>query len=171
MEVRITGQQELFNALKNFEQQAILQEADQALKRAGMNIIAEAQMNLRNNHTNTTGRLSQSGRVQRTKEAGGGYDVGFMSGEDNYAGAVEFGRRPGKMPPPDAMAQYVYKKHHLTDRRRARAWGWALAVKIGAKGTRPHPYFEPAVKNNQMRVLTEVADAVRRTINRLTTNV
>lgn len=171
MEVRITGQRELINALKNFEQQAALKDADRALRQAGMNIIAEAQQNLRDNHTNTTGRLSQSGKVQKATDSEGGYDVGFMSGENNYAGAVEFGRRPGKMPPPDAMAQYVYKKHHLTDRRRARAWGWALAVKIGEKGTRPHPYFEPAVKNNQAKIVKEVSEAVQRTINRLTTNV
>lgn len=171
MEVSITGQQELFNALKNFEQQAVLQDADRALKRAGMNIIAEAQMNLRNNHTNTTGRLSQSGRVQKTSEAGGGYDVGFLSGEGNYAGAVEFGRRPGKMPPPEAMAQYVYKKHHLSDRKKARAWGWALAKSIGQKGTKPHPYFAPAVTKSQAMIVREISESIQRTINRLTTNV
>ena len=168
MEVTIEGQQELFNALRNFEQQAVLRDADQALWRAGKNIIADAQDNLRSNNINTTGRLSQSGRVQK---AGDGYDVGFMSGEKNYAGAVEYGRVPGRMPPPDAMAQYVYKKHHLSDRRRARAWGWALAKSIGAHGTKPHPYFAPAVERNQTAIVREISESVKRTINRLTTNV
>lgn len=171
MEVSITGQQELFNALRNFEQQAVLKDADLALRRAGMNIIQDAQRNIREKGITTTGRLISSGKVQKTHEAGGGYDVGFMEGEKNYAGAVEFGRRPGRMPPPSMMEQYAYKKLHLKDRKQSRAIGWAMAKSIAKKGTKPHPYFVPAVTKNQGTIIREISEAIQRTINRLTTNV
>ena len=182
MEVSITGQQELFNALKNFEQQAVLKDADYALQRAGMYIIADAQETLRQKNINTTGRLSQSGRVQRVKD---GFDVGFMSGESNYAGAVEFGRRPGLPPPYKKIRQWLRKKHSgdFNAIRSAAAFAGkkyqsyltgiaiATAKSIGKKGTKPNPFFAPAVAKNQAMIVREIAEAIQRTINRLTTNV
>ena len=166
MEIQITGTQEVINALQRVGQKEILQAADRGLQAAGMDIIADAQENLRKNNTNTTGLLSQSGKVAKSKDVGGGYDVGFMSGEKNYAGAVEYGRRAGKMPPPDALDAWVYKKFHLTDGRVSRAIGWALAKHIAKHGTQPHPFFAPAVQKNQNRILQRVRDAIQIVINR-----
>lgn len=165
MNVTITGIPELTNALAQVSAEA-LRAADRGLQKAGMHIVADAQENLRKNGTNTTGRLSQTGKVQRTREAGGGWDAGFMGGEKNYAGAVEYGRRPGRIPPPDEITAWAYKKLHLRDWKKARAIGWGAAVNIGKHGTKGRPFFEPSVAKNRTRVLTEVRDAVLQVINR-----
>jgi HK97 gp10 family phage protein len=146
----------------------VLRAADRGLKAAGMNIIADAKENLRANHTNATGRLSQSGRVQKAADGGSGYDVGFMS-DKAYAGAVEYGRRAGRMPPPDELGEWAYKKLRIRDRKLARAAGWGLAKHIAKHGTQPHPFFKPAVDKNQPRIAAAVRDAVQQVTNR--TNV
>jgi HK97 gp10 family phage protein len=175
MEVHIEGVEKV-NARLAALGPEVLRAADRGLKAAGMNIIADAKENLRANHTNATGRLSQSGRVQKAADGGSGYDVGFMS-DKAYAGAVEYGRRAGKLkyykklkqtrhqpPPPDELGQWAYKKHGLP-----RSAGWALAWYIGAHGTKPHPFFKPAVDKNQPRIAAAVRDAVQQVTNR--TNV
>lgn len=161
MQIQITGIQELNASLAKMGP-AVIAAADRGLKTAGMHIIADAQDTLRRENINTTGLLSQSGKVVKDKD---GYDVGFMS-DKSYASAVEYGRRAGRIPPPDVMAAYAYKKFHLNDRKLARAIGWGLAINIGKHGTRPHPFFGPAVQKNQGRVVSAIKDAVAHVINR-----
>lgn len=165
MEVQITGIQELQNALQNVGRGEILRAADRGLKNAGKAIVADGKENLRKNGTNTTGLLSESGKVCRSSE-GEGYDAGFMSGEKNYAGAVEYGRRAGRMPPPDMLDAWAYKKMHLHDRKASRAIGWAIAKHIAKNGTRPHPFFAPAVQKNQPRILAMVREEIAKVLNR-----
>ena len=165
MNVTITGVPELNKALAAFGKESV-QAADRGLQRAGGHIVEDAREALRKNNINATGRLSQTGRVQRTREAGGGWDAGFMAGEKNYAGAVEYGRRPGRIPPPDEIASWAYKKLRIRDLKKARAIGWGAAVNIGKHGTKPHPFFAPAVAKNRNRVLTEVRAAVLQVMNR-----
>lgn len=179
MTVTVTGQKELAAALQQIGRGDILRAADRGLKQAGLSIIADAQVNLRHNHTNTTGRLSQSGRVQRVPLEGG-YDVGFMMGEQNYAGAVEYGRRAGGMPPVDAIRAWLRKKHSgrnsalraaaaFTGRSQDRlltSSAWAIAKSIAKSGTRPHPFFTPAVNKNHARIVREVRDAIVQVLNR-----
>ena len=50
--------------------------------------------------------------------------------------------------------------------KQARAIGWGLAINIGRHGTRPHPFFGPAVQKNQGRVASAIKDAVAHVINR-----
>lgn len=161
MQIQITGLQELNASLAKMGP-AVIAAADRGLKMAGMQIIADAQETLRRENINTTGLLSQSGKVVKDKD---GYDVGFMS-DKSYASAVEYGRRAGRIPPPDVMEAYAYKKFHLNDRKLARAIGWGLAINIGKHGTRPHPFFGPAVQKNQGRVASAIKDAVAHVINR-----
>lgn len=161
MEVHIEGVEKVNARLAELGPE-VLRAADRGLRAAGKSIIADAQDNLRSNHINTTGRLSQSGRVQK---AGDGYDVGFMS-EKSYAGAVEYGRRAGRIPPPDDMGEWAYKKLRIRDRIRARAVGWAIAIKIGRDGTKPRPFFKPAVDKNQPRIVAAIRDAVQQVTNR-----
>jgi HK97 gp10 family phage protein len=167
MEVHIEGVEKV-NARLAALGPEVLRAADRGLKAAGMDIIADAKENLRANHTNATGRLSQSGRVQKAADGGSGYDVGFMS-DKAYAGAVEYGRRAGRMPPPDELGEWAYKKLRIRDRKLARAAGWGLAKHIAKHGTQPHPFFKPAVDKNQPRIAAAVRDAVQQVTNR--TNV
>jgi len=166
MEVHIEGIEQVNAALQRLGPE-VLRAADRGLRSAGMHIIDDAKNNLRSDHINATGRLSNSGRVQPAAE-GSGYDVGFMS-DKAYAGAVEYGRRAGRMPPPDEMGQWAYQKLRIRDLKKARAAGWALAKHIGKHGTQPHPFFKPAVEKNLTRVSNAIRDAVQQVTNR--TNV
>ena len=124
---------------KNVNKAAML-----AAQQVGMKIIAEAKRNLRHNNSVVTGMLRDSGKVQKAND---GLDIGFFdttNRSSGYASFVEYGRRAGKMPPPDELIQWAYKKLRL-DAKAAASAGWALAKKIAKQGTKPHPYFYPAV--------------------------
>ena len=139
--------------------------AMKGLQKAGLEIIADAQTNLRSNGSVVTGLLRHSGKVQKVDDYN--LDVGFFDTQNRqsgYAYFVEYGRRAGRMPPPDELAQWAYKKFQLHDRKAARAAGWAMAVKIAREGTKPHPFFAPAVDKNKSYIL----DAVRSAINNVT---
>lgn len=143
----------------------VVQEASKGLQRGALNIVADAQDNLRRNSSIVTGLLRQSGKVQKIDDLN--IDAGFFDTQNRqsgYAYFVEYGRRAGRMPPPDELAQWAYKKFQLHDRKAARAAGWAMAVKIAREGTKPHPFFAPAVDKNKSYIL----DAVRSAINNVT---
>jgi len=56
----------------------------------------------------------------------------------HYSLFVETGRRPGKMPPPDALAGWA-RRHGLGGLE------FVIARAIGKRGIRPRPFFGPAV--------------------------
>ena len=129
--------------------------------KGGLDIIADAQNNLRNNGSVVTGLLRQSGKVQKTDEST--IDAGFFDTTNKgsgYAFFVEYGRRAGKMPPPDELIQWAYKKLRL-DAKAAAAAGWALAKRIAKQGTQPHPFFKPAVERNKKKIMQRVQDALK----------
>lgn len=135
--------------------------AVEGLKKGAMEIVADAKMNLRNNGSVVTGLLRASGKVQKVDELT--LDAGFfdtLNRQTGYAMYVEYGRRAGKMPPPDEMAQWAYKKFHLQDRKVARSLGWAIATMVARKGTRPHPFFKPAVEKNKRKIIRALESAV-----------
>lgn len=141
----------------------IRNEASKGLQAAGLNIIADAQQNLRQNGSVVTGLLRQSGKIQKIDDDN--LDVGFFDSQNRqsgYAYFVEYGRRAGRMPPPDELAQWAYKKFHMHDRKAARAAGWAMAVKIAKAGTKPHPFFMPALDKNKSRIVQVIQDAINR---------
>jgi len=172
MQVHIEGIEKLNANLTRLGPE-VMRAADRGLKTAGMHIIADAQENLRREGINATGRLSQSGRVQPVKGNEGGYDVGFMDSEKSYAGAVEYGRRAGKLkyypklkqmrrqpPPVDEIEQWTAKKMLPA------SLAWPIAWAIGKRGTKPHPFFKPAVDKNTPRVLKAIQDAIQQVTNR-----
>jgi len=133
------------------------------LTKAAMNVIADAQVNLRQNRSVVTGLLRQSGRVQKVDDLN--LDAGFFDTQNRqsgYAYFVEYGRRAGKMPPPDELAAYAYKKLQLKDWKAARAAGWAMAVRIAREGTTPHPFFVPALDKNKRQIVRTVQDAINK---------
>lgn len=162
--VAVEGLDKLLQAFK--DKDAKVQEAAmKGLQEGALNIIADAQVNLRDNSSVVTGLLRQSGKVEKVGKTD--LDVGFFDRQNRqsgYAYFVEYGRRAGKMPPPDEMAAYVYKKFHLKDWKLARSIGWALAVRIAKSGTRPHAFFKPAIDKNKSRIL----EALKRAINKAT---
>ena len=139
--------------------------AMKGLEKGGLDIIADAQGNLRSNGSVVTGLLRQSGKVQKVDESN--LDVGFFDTTNRgsgYAFYVENGRRAGKMPPPDELIQWAYKKLRLSAEA-AKAAGWALAKKIAKAGTKPHPFFKPAIEKNKEKILQRAQDALNKKLN------
>jgi hypothetical protein len=98
--------------------------------------------------------------------------VGRVGPSVTYGVFVEFGRRPGRMPPVDALMGWV-RRHwnpafvgplragQLRPRRAAgrgvtpdmiRSRAFALARAIGRRGIPPRPYLVPAYRRNQAAI-------------------
>ena len=132
-----------------------------AMQSASLDIIADAKGNLRTNGSVVTGNLRASGKVQKVDEKT--LDVGFFSSDvenKGYARYVEYGRKPGKMPPPDILEAWAYKKFRLSHKD-ARSAAWALARSIAKKGTKARPYFEPAVESGWRKMIDKIAKIVK----------
>ena len=145
--IAVEGLEQVSKALAATDKR-VYQAALEGLEAGAMNIIADAQKNLVHNRNNVTGLLMQSGHVTRN---GDEVTAGFFDTTNKgsgYALYLEFGRRAGKMPPPDEMAAWAYKRFHLADWKLAASMGWAMAKEIAKKGTQPHPFFIPAVNKN-----------------------
>ncbi len=172
--ISIDGLQDLMRNFDAFDK-AATEAALVGLETAAVNIIADAKENLKNNGSVVTSLLRNSGRTERNNDEviAGFFDTKNKQG---YAYYVEFGRRAGKMPPPDELAEYAYKKFHLTDRKLARAMGWGMAKNIAKYGTTPHPFFVPAINKNTKTggmlggVTGSVAESIRKLIRKTTAN-
>lgn len=160
----LEGERELFlNMQKHLG--TVNNTAREALQKGGATIINEAKQNLRNQESVVTGQLRASGKVQKVEGDADAIDAGFFSQKTNggYAFFVEYGRRAGKMPPPDMLIEWCRKKLRLPDKI-AKSRGWAMARKIAKKGTRPHPFFGPAVEKNKKAVIKAIEEAVKKAL-------
>ncbi len=166
--IALEGVDEVVKALAAADSR-VAEAAMQGLEAAAMNIIADAQKNLVRHGNNVTSNLMQSGHAERK---GNEVIAGFFDTQNKnsgYALYLEFGRRDGRMPPPDEMAAWAYKRFHLTDWKLAMSLGWAWAKAIAKKGTQPHPFFVPAVNKNTKGhgiggVMNSVAEAIRKAL-------
>ena len=139
----------------------VQRECFKAMQTASLDIIADAKTNLRVNGSVVTGNLRASGKVQKVDDKT--LDVGFFSSDardKGYASYVEHGRKPGKMPPPDILEAWAYKKFRLSHKE-ARSAAWALARSISKKGTKAHPFFEPAVESGWRKMIDKIAKIVK----------
>lgn len=170
--IALEGVGELQKALAGADQ-AIVKAAYDGLETAAQEIVNEAKENLKRNGNIVTGLLRSSGHVIRK---GDEITAGFFdttNKNSGYALYVEFGRRAGRMPPPDEIAAWVYKKFHLKDWKVANSLGWAIAKRIAVEETDPHPFFVPAVNKNTKGhglggVMNSVAEAVRKALRHST---
>lgn len=139
----------------------VQRECFKAMQSASLDIIADAKTNLRVNGSVVTGNLRASGKVQKVDDKT--LDVGFFSSDardKGYASYVEHGRKPGKMPPPDILEAWAYKKFRLSHKE-ARSAAWALARLIAKKGTKARPFFEPAVESGWRKMIDKIAKIVK----------
>lgn len=140
--------------------------AMRGLRSVAMTIIADAKDNLKGNHSVVTGQLRASGKVQPVEGDDQALDVGFFSQDTGggYAAFVEYGRRSGKMPPVQAIVQWVRKKMRV-DEKSAKSIGFLIARRIARKGTTPHPFFGPAIEKNRQKVEEAISNEVRQEID------
>ena len=161
--IQLEGLDQLLKALEKCDRD-VVEAAMEGMAAGAQDMINDAKVNLRENTSVVTGLLRKSGHVERKKDrdeiSAGFFDT--TNRNSGYALFVEYGRRSGKMPPPDEIGAWVYKKFHLNDWKVAGSIGWAIAKRIAQVGTQPHPFFGPAVKKHQNKIVKAVRDAVRR---------
>ena len=158
--IYVEGLDELLRKMDSLPAE-VQRECFKAMQTASLDIIADAKSNLRVNGSVVTGNLRASGKVQKVDDKT--LDVGFFSSDvenKGYARYVEYGRKPGKMPPPDILEAWAYKKFRLSHKD-ARSAAWALARSIAKKGTKARPYFEPAVESGWRKMIDKIAKIVK----------
>lgn len=163
IEMWLDGEKELYvNMQKRMDLST--EAGRKALKTAGLKIVATAKDNLRRNKSVVTGMLRASGKVQQVANDADSVDAGFFSDPSagGYAFFVENGRRAGRMPPVDQLAQWFKKKHRIGNPKEALARAWGLAKKIAREGTRPHPFFKPAIEACKKDVEEILKEAIKK---------
>lgn len=161
-DIWLEGERELFVNMQR-RMDGCTEAARRGLQKAGMQIVADAKENLRGNHSVVTGQLRASGKVQKVEGDPDAIDAGFFSHMGKgYALFVEYGRKAGKMPPADEIMQWVRKKLRIADENIAKGIGFVIARTIGKRGTRPHPFFAPAVEKNKKAVVDAISEAVNK---------
>jgi hypothetical protein len=160
------------------------------LQNVGLEIVEEAKLNLERNGTNNRRTLSGSGKVQKDKD---GVDAGFF-GKDSkhsYAAAVEYGRGPTQKASTDgitlaeSLQDWVKRKlgggaRDIDGRKNAlksaavfagmstqkyiESVAYLIARKIHRKGTKPQPFFTPAVKKFEDKVSNIVSEYVDKSL-------
>ena len=182
--IQVEGLRELHLAFERKAEETI-SAGRKGLRAAGMNIIADAKNNLRGNHSVVTGQLRAMGKVQKVEDDPDAIDAGFFAqgSSQGYAYFVEYGRRAGRMPYPPDLVEWVRKKNlknkALTSavnifnaKRRTRqskyttgdlllSAAWALAKHIAKKGTKPHPFFAPAVEKNKADIERAISNEIK----------
>lgn len=175
----VDGERELFLNMQRV-MGSNLSAARQALRTGGMTIVNDAKQNLRNNGNIAFGELRKSGRVQAVEGDPDSIDAGFPM---PYAYFVEYGRRAGKRPPMHNLIEWLRKKTATSrDTKNAfesaaafmkmdaekyrRSLAFLIARSIGEKGTRPHPFFAPAVEKNKKAVTDAIKEAIAKDIER-----
>ena len=154
MEVQIEGLRELRSDLASIARKAGAA-ADKGLQEVGLEIVAEAKLNLNQNKTNNTGTLRASGKVQKDGEE---IDAGFFSSgsDEGYAAAVEYGRGPtkraGEIPLRTTLKAWVHRKLGVPYGKELDRAAFLIARKIHREGTKPQPFFLPAVKKVEEKI-------------------
>lgn len=116
-----------------------------ALKKVASNILKDA----KNFAPHRTGALKRSGRLIPTSGPGNtGIIVAFGgrgTGVD-YAPFVEFGRAPGRMPPPGELESWA---NAATGNPGS---AYALSLSIARQGIPPKPFLRPAIRKNRAAI-------------------
>lgn len=163
----VEGERELFANMQR-RMDGSLKAAREGLQKAGLAIIADAVQNIRSNKSWTGGQLASSGRVQKVEGDDDALDVGFFSSDTTggYAAYVEYGTRGGGKRTIKSMMpriiQWLRKKGMFGADGNAKAF--FISRKIVRQGTKPHPFFRPAVEKHEKEVKEAIKQAVKESI-------
>lgn len=166
----VEGEKQLYMNMQRI-MGANISAARESLAEAGMLIINDAKNNLKQNHSIATGQLRKSGRAQAVEGDPDAVDVGFFSDgtQGGYAAYVEYGTRAGgkrtiKFLLP-FITQWMRKKGIGGVGIDFKSAAYFITRKIVRKGTRPHPFFTPAVEKNKKAVTDAIQEAIRKDID------
>lgn len=189
MSITLEGERELFLKME-YRLEGCEKAGRRGLRKGALKIVNDAKGKLKSNGSVVTGMLRASGKVQAVEGDPDAVDAGFFSQDTKggYAYFVEYGRRAGKMPPVEMLMEWLRKRtskskalrsavNILEGRRKKReaaytkddllrSAAWGLARHIAKKGTRPHPFFGPAVEENKNAVNEYIAEEVEKETRR-----
>lgn len=189
MSITLEGERELFLKME-YRLEGCEKAGRRGLRKGALKIVNDAKGKLKTNGSVVTGMLRASGKVQAVEGDPDAVDAGFFSQDTKggYAYFVEYGRRAGKMPPVEMLMEWLRKRtskskalrsavNILEGRRKRReaaytkddllrSAAWGLAKHIAKKGTRPHPFFGPAVEENKNAVNEFIAEEVEKETKR-----
>lgn len=166
--VWVEGERELFLNMQR-TMDGTMQKAMQGLEKAALNIIADAKENLKGNHSVVTGQLRASGRVQRVEGDEQALDAGFFSQDTTggYAAYVEYGTRASSKRKLGWMIRLIkqwLRKKGKPEGKELNDAAYFISRKIIRKGTKPHPFFAPAVEKNKKQVNEAIEMAIKQEI-------
>lgn len=87
-----------------------------------------------------TGQLRQS---VNSKPITGGAEINV---DAPHAPFMEYGRRPGKLPPPGPIFEWVMRKGLASDEKQGKQIAFAIAQGIANNGIKPRRFFAKAMK-------------------------
>lgn len=167
--IQVEGLDRVLHNLARTKPEVAKAAADGMVKQ-GMRVIADATRNIRRNRSWKSGLLGNSGRVERVDKDGANptVEIGFFDKDHTtgYAEYVEYGRPPGKRPRAELLVTWVRKTFHITDKVEALRVANSVSWGIGHHGTRPHPFFNPAVQQHMPRFARAIRAAVAKVINK-----
>ncbi len=140
IEVIVTGQDKLYNALKNFNTK-FMKRLQEEMKMLGAKIEGQAKINTTPNVN--TGRLRSSitHRVKQKKD-----EVQVEVGSNvKYASYLEYGTKP-HFPPVYSLSKWVERKIRPKKSDVMRIT-YLIAKKIAMSGTKAYPYLRPAIRS------------------------
>ena len=166
--IQVEGLRELHLAFEKKAEETI-SAGRKGLRAAGMNIIADAKNNLRGNHSVVTGQLRAMGKVQKVEDDPDAIDAGFFAqgSSQGYAYFVEYGRRATKTTTAgvptlrQAIEQWLRKKFGMAEGKDLKSRAFLISRAIHKKGTKPHPFFAPAVEKNKASIENAVSESVK----------
>jgi hypothetical protein len=166
MEIEIEGLKNLRADLARASAKGVAG-AMKGLQGVGLEIVAEAKVNLNQNKTNNSGALRASGKVQKD---GDGIDAGFFAqgSTEGYASHVEYGRGPtkkaGQIPLRTTLKAWVHRKLGIPYGKELESATYLIARKIHREGTKAQPFFNPAVKKFEDKVSNIVSEYVDKSL-------
>lgn len=166
--IEVEGLRELHLVMERKAEETI-SAGRKGLRAAGMNIIADAKDNLRGNHSVVTGGLRASGKVQKVEDDPDAIDVGFFAqgSSQGYAYFVEYGRRATKTTTAgvptlrQAIEQWLRKKFGMAEGKELKSRAFLISRAIHKKGTKPHPFFAPAVEKNKADIERAIGNEIK----------
>lgn len=164
----VDGERELFLNMQR-AMDGTLKAAMQGIEKAALSIIADAKDNLKGNHSVVTGQLRASGRVQRVEGDEQALDAGFFSQDTTggYAAYVEYGTRASSKRKLGWMIRLIkqwLRKKGKPEGKELNDAAYFISRKIIRKGTKPHPFFAPAVEKNKGEVEAAIKTAYEQAI-------
>ena len=166
--IEVEGLRELHLVIERKAEETI-SAGRKGLREAGMKIIADAKDNLRGNHSVVTGQLRAMGKVQKVEDDPDAIDAGFFAqgSSQGYAYFVEYGRRATKTTTAgvptlrQAIEQWLRKKFGMAEGKELKSRAFLISRAIHKRGTKPHPFFAPAVEKNKADIERTIGNEIK----------